>query len=133
MKLTMCLAVVLHEVPGHSIDLHGQLPGGGDDNGPCAVTGHELGSMQQLQRGNQECQSLAGPCRTMHSKQLKPVLGYLPCFPALCEPVSACNEGQDPNAWCGCSQGCHAEQFRRHGLTHKAVVMLLPSHLLHDL
>ena len=62
--LTVCLAVVLHEVPGDSIDLHGQLPSGGDDNGTCAVTGHELGSMQQLQRGNQECQSLARPCRT---------------------------------------------------------------------
>ncbi len=55
----MCLTVVLHEVPGHRVDLHGKLAGGGYDNGAGAIARHELGSMQQLQRGNQESQCLA--------------------------------------------------------------------------
>ncbi len=58
----MCLTVVLHEVPGHRVDLHGKLASGGYDNGAGAIAWHELGSMQQLQRGNQESQCLARSC-----------------------------------------------------------------------
>lgn len=58
----MCLTVVLHEVPGHRVDLHGKLASGGYNNGTCAVAWHELGSVQQLQRGNQESQCLARSC-----------------------------------------------------------------------
>ncbi len=52
--LTMRLAMMLHEVPGNGVDLHGKLPGGGDDNCSSAIAWHELSTMQQLQRRNQE-------------------------------------------------------------------------------
>ena len=55
----MCLAVMLHEVACYSIDLHGQLPCGRDDDGAGAIPGHKLGSMQQLQAGYQKCQCLS--------------------------------------------------------------------------
>lgn len=61
--LTMGLAVVLHEVSGDGINLHGQLPGGGNHNGACAIAGHELGPVQQLQAGHQEGQRLARACK----------------------------------------------------------------------
>ena len=42
----MCLAVMLHEISGHSVDLHGKLSGGGNNNSSGTVSGHELGSVQ---------------------------------------------------------------------------------------
>jgi len=56
------LAVVFQEVAGHPVDLHGQLPGGGDDNGARPVPGHELGVVHQLQARDQERQRLSGAC-----------------------------------------------------------------------
>ena len=61
-NLTVGLGETLHEVVGHLVDLHGQLPRGRDDNRPQAVAGHELGPVQQLQAGDQERQRLARPC-----------------------------------------------------------------------
>ena len=47
--LTMRLAVVLHQVLGNRVDLHGQLPRGRNDNHSSAIAWHELGSVQKLQ------------------------------------------------------------------------------------
>lgn len=41
----MCLAVMLHEVSSHRVDLHGKLPGGRNDNCSSTVSWHELGSV----------------------------------------------------------------------------------------
>ena len=46
---TMCLAVMLHEISSHRVDLHGELSGGRNDNGSSTISGHEFGSVQQLQ------------------------------------------------------------------------------------
>lgn len=48
-NLTVCLAVMLHEISSHRVDLHGKLAGGRNDNCSSTVSGHEFGSVQQLQ------------------------------------------------------------------------------------
>ena len=55
----MGLAVVFKEVAGHPVDLHGQLAGGGDDDGARAVPRHEFGVVHQLHAGDQKRQRLA--------------------------------------------------------------------------
>ena len=59
----MRLRVVLQEVSGNAVDLHGQLACRGYDERARAVARHELGLVQQLQTGHQERQRLARPCR----------------------------------------------------------------------
>lgn len=61
----MSLAVMLHEVSSHRVDLHGKLSGGRDNNCSSTISGHELGSVQQLQGRDQESQCLARTCRTL--------------------------------------------------------------------
>ena len=44
----MGLTVVLEQVAGDSVDLHGQLACGGDHNGRCAIPGHKLCMIHEL-------------------------------------------------------------------------------------
>ena len=61
----MRLGVLLHQLACHAVDLHGQLPGGGDDQGPRAVAWLELGAVQQLHAGYEEGQRLARACGSL--------------------------------------------------------------------
>lgn len=62
MGLTVGLGVMLQEVSGNAVDLHGQLARGRDHQRASAVARHEAGLVQQLYAGDQERQRLAGPC-----------------------------------------------------------------------
>lgn len=59
----MCLAVMLHEISSHRVDLHGKLSSGRNYNGSSTVSGHELGSVQQLQRRDKKSKCLARTCK----------------------------------------------------------------------
>ena len=61
---TMCLAVMLHKISSHRVDLHGKLSGGRNDNSSSTVSGHELGSVQQLQGRDKKSKRLARTCKT---------------------------------------------------------------------
>ena len=60
--LTVGLRVVLHEVAGHTIDLHAELAGRRDYDDAGAIPGHELGLPQQLHSRDEEGHGLARAC-----------------------------------------------------------------------
>lgn len=59
---TVCLAVPLQEIACNTVDLHGQLSGGADDQHACAVARLELCAVQQLYRWYEESQRFARAC-----------------------------------------------------------------------
>ena len=107
--LTMGLREALHEVVGHLIDLHGQLPRGGDHQRPCAIAGHELGAVQQLQAGDEEGQGLARPC----SKRCRSLADM--CLHFLCSTQNACSSQASAQVSIDCKQ-LRARHLRRAGL-----------------
>ena len=63
----MSLAVVLHDLPDDTIDLHGQLASGRDDKNAGAIPGFELGSVQQLHTGYEKGQGFSRACEQAHT------------------------------------------------------------------
>ena len=73
---TMRLAVLLHEVAGHAVDLHGQLPCGGDDQNSCAIPRLELGAVQQLYGRYEKGKSLARACMKLNLSGHRVYVGH---------------------------------------------------------